>query len=746
MVLLANYAASTLTMVTSFSRAERTHSVSLSDAKANLYKYLALNDVAYLQEYKKYIAKAHSYSHTFGTLPEIITTKSHQEAVSIYDEVFSEVNRKEADIVITRTYLLLWHPLVKQLIAIAADADKTTGEYETIIEKISTSKNQYERKNLLAQLKEIEVRLEILPKQFSDAVGELANFTANVISIALWVIYILLMSISFFIVFKIVRSITNPLQHLKEAFKSLSEGIFTVSFPLEGEDEIGSLSSSANSLKEALQLLSQDTNILLQSAINGKLDVRANDSKHKGDFQKIVAGLNHTLDSVVEPLNVAADYIDKISKGDIPKPITHSYQGDFNAIKNNLNLLIDSQEKIAEVAKNLSSGNTNLSISPRSENDTLINSIIKMVNNIKHIVEEVNSIVKETTNGNLSKRGEYSQHNGSFQEIVLGLNRTLDAMTAPIQEATNVLSEMSNGNLVIRMNGNYKGDHAIIADALNNTLDSFTALLLQIQMASEQILVNSKQLAHSSQVLSQGSSQQASSIEEMTAALTQIEAQAKHNTETADATSVTAKKVNEGANTGSIEMKELVQAMDELNTSSQKIYLVIREIESIAFQTNILALNAAVEAARAGQHGKGFNVVATEVRNLATRSATSAKETAVMVDETIKKIALGTKLAQNTSGSLFTIAEDIANVTRLIEEITASSKEQTSAIMQVNSGIHEISQVTMSNAAASEEMAASSEELSGQAESFREMVGNFKLEDEKKKNTKHKIILSNYSA
>ncbi len=116
MVIIANYTSTTLNMVTSFARMERVHSVALSDAKTNLYKYLLLNDPYYLKEYQKYISKAHSYSHTFGMLPELIKTKPHEETVSIFDSVFFEVDRAESDIIITRTNLLLWHPIVKKLI------------------------------------------------------------------------------------------------------------------------------------------------------------------------------------------------------------------------------------------------------------------------------------------------------------------------------------------------------------------------------------------------------------------------------------------------------------------------------------------------------------------------------------------------------------------------------------------------------------------------------------------------------
>jgi methyl-accepting chemotaxis protein len=483
----------------------------------------------------------------------------------------------------------------------------------------------------------------------------------------------------------------------------------------------------------------------------------------------------------VTSLNMVAGYIDNISRGIIPPEITESYNGDFNTIKNNLNVLIRTlnefiNEQMEITRKHHVDGNIFEKIDPAKfqgvyakmvENiNELVNkhiavklrvievvkeyaigdfkndmdqlpgqkaAITQAINHVKQSLLSINveilKLVDSATAGRLSDRIDTSQFQHDYKKMTGGINQIVDAMIAPTLEASKVLAEMANGNLLVRVNGNYRGDHAIIANSLNNTLESFNSLILQIQTGSEQILLSSLQLSTSSQTLSQGSNEQAASTEQISSALTEVEAQAKHNTETADLTNETIQQVNTGAEKSGKEMEQLVLAMNELSASSEKISMVIREIESIAFQTNILALNAAVEAARAGQHGKGFNVVATEVRNLATRSATSAKETAVMVGETLKKIAFGSTLAKNTGDSLFGIVKEIGKVTHLIQEISASSKEQTTAIMQVNSGIHEISQVTMSNAAASEEMAASSEELSSQAESFKETVGRFQVGD-----------------
>lgn len=301
------------------------------------------------------------------------------------------------------------------------------------------------------------------------------------------------------------------------------------------------------------------------------------------------------------------------------------------------------------------------------------------------------------------------------------------AIANPLRRAVSVLDTVSQGDLTARLSHDFKDEVGHLATALNASLEAMQSTLANAQSISIEVSAAATQLAASAQQISGGAQEQAASLEETAASLEEISSTVKQNTDNAQQASQLATGARDAAEHGGHVVESAVAAMNEITKSSKKIADIITTIDEIAFQTNLLALNAAVEAARAGEQGRGFGVVAAEVRSLAQRTATAAKEIRGLIADSSSKVEAGTFKVNQSGETLEDIVKSVKRVTDMVAEIAAASREQTTGIEQVNTAVTQVDQVTQLNAAQTEELSATASSLSEKANELRERISRFEL-------------------
>jgi methyl-accepting chemotaxis protein len=307
--------------------------------------------------------------------------------------------------------------------------------------------------------------------------------------------------------------------------------------------------------------------------------------------------------------------------------------------------------------------------------------------------------------------------------ITRGLLRQLGGEPA---YAAAIAGRIAHGELDIEVETR-SGDDSSLLFAIKTMRDNLAAIVGKVRLGTESIATASTEIASGNRDLSQRTEQQAGSLEEVASSMEQLITAVRQNADNAQQANLLAREASRVSEQGGKAVAEVVQTMDLIHASSNKIVDIIGVIDSIAFQTNILALNAAVEAARAGEQGRGFAVVATEVRSLAQRSAAAAREIKVLIDDSVRKVGTGTVLVEQAGATMHEVVAGIGRVTGIMAEISLATQEQGSGIEQVNRAIVDMDRVTQQNAALVEQAAAAAQELQQQAAQLEQEVGIFKL-------------------
>jgi methyl-accepting chemotaxis protein len=342
---------------------------------------------------------------------------------------------------------------------------------------------------------------------------------------------------------------------------------------------------------------------------------------------------------------------------------------------------------------------------------------------------EIRAIIDAAAHGNFSRRVNLSGGNEFFVTLAQGLNQLAGTVESGLREVAEVLRAVSGGDLTRKIDTDYEGIFGQLKNDTNATVERLREVVGRIKTASDTISHASQEIAAGNQDLSGRTEEQAHNLAQATHSMQEINDKVVGNANSAAQANALAKSSNEVVGNGGKTVARVVTTMREIQDSSKKIAEIVSAIDGIAFQINLLALNAAVEAARAGEHGRGFAVVATEVRNLAQRSANSAKEIKQLISESVDKVRTGDELAQEAGAAMSEVVSKFQQVVGLVTEIADASRSQVTAIGQIGGTISRIDEATHQNATLVQQAAAAADSLAEQSRGLVATVGMFTLDD-----------------